>query len=126
MNPSTRAAVLFAIYILATPCLAQDRTDAVDAYIQSEMSQAKIPGVSVAVIKDGSVVLAKGYGLANIEHQVPVKPETIFQSGSTGKQFTSTLVMMLVEEGKIALEDNLGKFFSDAPEAWRNITIRHL
>lgn len=120
------AVLLLAICILVAPCLAQDRTAAVDAYIQSEMRQANIPGVSIAVIRDGSIVLAKGYGLANVEHQVPVKPETIFQSGSTGKQFTATLIMMLVEQGKIALDDKLGKFFAEGPEAWRNITIRHL
>jgi CubicO group peptidase (beta-lactamase class C family) len=72
------------------------------------------------------MVLVKGYGLANVEHQVPVKPETIFQSGSMGKQFTSTLIMMLVEQGKISLDDKLGKFFPEGPEAWRNITIHHL
>jgi CubicO group peptidase (beta-lactamase class C family) len=128
MKPS-RSLILIVFYILVAPSLAQavqSPTIAVDAYIESEMRQAKIPGVSIAVIKEGSIVLAKGYGLANVEHQVPVKPETIFQSGSTGKQFTSTLVMMLVEEGKIALDDRLGKFFSEGPEAWRNITIRHL
>jgi CubicO group peptidase (beta-lactamase class C family) len=70
--------------------------------------------------------LARGYGLANVEHQVPVKPETIFQSGSMGKQFTATAVMMLVEEGKLSLDDKITKFFTDAPEAWRNITVRHL
>jgi len=122
----SKASALFAICILAAPCGAQDRTSDVDAYIHSEMSQAKIPGVSIAVIKDGRIVLAKGYGLANVEHQVPVKPETIFQSGSMGKQYTATLIMMLVEQGKIALDDKLGKFFSEGSEDWRNITIRHL
>src|SRR5262245_42131283 len=123
---SRKASALFAICILATPCIAQDMTSAVDAYIQAEMRQAKIPGVSIAVIKDGRIVLAKGYGLANVEHQVPVKPETIFQSGSMGKQFTSALVMMLAERGRLSLDDKLGKFFPEGPEAWRNITIRHL
>jgi CubicO group peptidase (beta-lactamase class C family) len=90
------------------------------------MKAQQIPGVSLAVIKNGEIVLAKGYGLANVEHQVPVKPETIFQSGSMGKQFTATAVMMLVEAGKLSLDDKLIKFFPDGPDAWRNITIRHL
>jgi CubicO group peptidase (beta-lactamase class C family) len=90
------------------------------------MRAQQIPGVSLAVIRNGEIVLAKGYGLANLEHQVPVKPETIFQSGSMGKQFTATAVMMLVEEGKLSLDDKLIKFFPDGPEAWRNITVRHL
>jgi CubicO group peptidase (beta-lactamase class C family) len=64
--------------------------------------------------------------LANVELQVPVKPETIFQSGSVGKQFTATAVMMLVEESKIGLEDPLTKYFPDAPVSWKQVTIREL
>jgi CubicO group peptidase (beta-lactamase class C family) len=64
--------------------------------------------------------------MANLELQVPVKPETIFQSGSVGKQFTATAVMMLVEEGKIGLEDPLSKFFPDGPATWKQVTIREL
>ena len=59
------------------------------------------PGVSVLVSRNGEIVRAEGFGFSNVELQVPVKPETLFQSGSVGKQFTATAVMMLVEEGKI-------------------------
>jgi len=90
------------------------------------MKAQQIPGLSLAILKNGEIVLAKGYGLANVEHQVPVKPETIFQSGSMGKQFTATAVMMLVQEGKLTLDDKITKFFPDAPETWQNITVRHL
>jgi CubicO group peptidase (beta-lactamase class C family) len=90
------------------------------------MKTQQIPGVSLAVMKNGEIVMAKGYGLANVEHQVPVKPETIFQSGSMGKQFTATAIMMLVEEGKLSLDDKITKYFPGGPEAWRNITVRHL
>jgi D-alanyl-D-alanine carboxypeptidase len=100
--------------------------DKVDEYILAEMKKAKIPGIALAVVKDGKVLKAKGYGFANIEHQVPVKPETIFQSGSVGKQFTATAVMMLVEDGKLNLDDKITKYFTDAPEHWKNITVRHL
>ena len=57
---------------------------------------------------------------------MPVKPETIFQSGSVGKQFTATAVMMLVEEGKIGLDDPLTKYFADAPASWKEVTVREL
>src|SRR5688500_20246142 len=90
------------------------------------MKAQQIPGVSLAVIKDGQIVLAKGYGLANVEHQVPAKAETIFQSGSMGKQFTATAVMMLMEDGKLAIDDKLNKYYPDSPQARRNVTIRHL
>jgi len=111
----------------ALPCLAQDATVAqVDQFIKAEQRLQRIPGISLAVIRNGQIVMARGYGLANVEHQVPVKPETIFQSGSVGKQFTATAVMMLVEDGKISLDDKISKYFTDAPAGWQNITVRHL
>ena len=77
-------------------------------------------------MRDGKIVRAQGYGLANVELNVPVRPETIFQSGSMGKQFTATAIMMLVEEGKIGLEDKITKYFPDSPSTWNDITIRRL
>src|SRR5271170_6042288 len=91
-----------------------------------EMAREHIPGVEVGVYNRGRVLLAKGYGLANVELDVPVKPETIFQSGSTGKQFVSCAIMMLVEEGKISLDDSITKFFPEAPATWKPILIRNL
>lgn len=98
----------------------------VDNFVKAEMLKQKVPGVSVAVVKNGKIILAKGYGFANVEHNVPVKPETIFQSGSVGKQFTAAAVMLLVEDGKIELEDKIGKYLGEVPEGWKNITVRHL
>jgi CubicO group peptidase (beta-lactamase class C family) len=98
----------------------------VDEVVRAEMSRQKIPGVAVAIVKQGTVVKAQGYGLANVEHQVPVRPETIFQSGSLGKQFTAAAVLSLVEEGKIALDDPIAKYLPDAPAAFGPITVRHL
>jgi CubicO group peptidase (beta-lactamase class C family) len=115
------------ILLLSITCLAQNGVSTkIDEYVRTEMQAQQIPGVSLAVVKDGEILLARGYGFANVEHQVPAKPETIFQSGSTGKQFTATAVMMLVEEEKLSLDDKLTKYFSDSPDAWRDITVRHL
>ena len=75
--------------------------DEVDRVVQGIMQQYKMPGTAIAVIRDGKLVRSQGYGLANVELNVAVRPETIFQSGSVGKQFTATAVMMLVEEGKL-------------------------
>ncbi len=102
------------------------QADEIDRYVKAEMQRQKIPGISLAVLRNGKIETLKSYGLANVEHQVPVKPETVFQSGSIAKQFTAAAVMILVEEGKISLEDKITKYFADAPEAWRNITVRHL
>jgi CubicO group peptidase (beta-lactamase class C family) len=128
MYPRKRTpAILALILLLSTTGFAQNSFDnKIDEYLRTQMKAQQIPGIALAVVRDGKIVLARGYGLANVEHQVPVKPETIFQSGSTGKQFTATAVMMLVEEGKLSLEDKITKYFPDAPESWRDITVRHL
>ena len=128
MRRMKRAAYLLPLVLLFSfTCIAQDGvSNKVDEYIRAEMVSQQIPGVSLAVVRNGEVVIARGYGLANLEHQVPVKPETIFQSGSMGKQFTATAVMMLVEEGKLGLDDKITRYFPGGPAAWNNITVRHL
>ncbi|MGE0816844.1 MAG: serine hydrolase [Vicinamibacterales bacterium] len=100
--------------------------DQVDGIVRSEMARQHIPGLAVAIVKDGTPVLVKGYGLANVEHDVPVTPETVFESGSLGKQFTAAAVMLEVEAGRLSLEDPIAGFFPGAPAAWRAIRIRHL
>jgi len=123
----TRAFLI--LWFIASTALAQTPTsaaDRIDEYVRTEMQRQKIPGLSLLVARDGKIVRAQGYGLSNVELQVPVKPETVFQSGSVGKQFTATAVMMLVEEGKIKLDDPITKYFKDAPVSWREVTIREL
>ena len=129
----TLSRALLAIIFLATPCLAQqlslkDRDAAVkiDRIVNRQMLANKIPGVSLAVLRKGKIVLLKSYGLANVEHRVPVKPETIFQSGSMGKQFTAAAVMLLVQENKLSLDDKISKYFPDVPATWKDITIWNL
>jgi CubicO group peptidase (beta-lactamase class C family) len=90
------------------------------------MEKHKIPGLAILVSRDGHPIRAQGYGFSNVELQVPVKPETVFQSGSMGKQFTATAVMMLVEEGKVHLDDSLTKYFPEAPPTWKQVTVRNL
>jgi CubicO group peptidase (beta-lactamase class C family) len=116
----------FIASIIVYSSLAAIQTDAVDEYVHSEMTRQHIPGVALLVSRGGQAVRAQGYGMANLELQVPVKPETIFQSGSVGKQFTATAIMMLVEDGKIHLDDPLTKYFPDAPASWKQVTIREL
>jgi CubicO group peptidase (beta-lactamase class C family) len=98
----------------------------VDAYVRGEIAREGIPGLALGVYRDGMIVKAEGYGLANLEWDVPAKADTVFQSGSVGKQFAATAVMMLVEEGKVGLDDPVQKYFPDAPDLWKNIKIRNL
>jgi CubicO group peptidase (beta-lactamase class C family) len=98
----------------------------VDRYVSGELKEQRIPGIALAVVKDGHVLKAQGYGLANVELDVPVIPETVFQTDSVGKQFTATAVMMLVEQGKIGLDDPISKYFPSWPSSWKDITVRRL
>lgn len=100
-------------------------SSAVDDFVEAEMKRQGIPGVAVGIVNKGKVT-TRGYGFANVEHMVPVTDETIFQSGSLGKMFTATAVMLQVEDGKLSLDDPLTKFFPDAPATWRAITVRNL
>ncbi len=109
--------------ILFAPSL---RGDEVDDYVEAMRQARHIPGLSLLVVDDGKVVKQQGYGLANVEHDVPVKPETIFQSGSVGKQFTAAAVLLLVEDGKLALDDPVSKYLADVPQEWQAMTVRHL
>jgi D-alanyl-D-alanine carboxypeptidase len=116
---------LVAVWLLVSGvALAQEAE--VDAIVRAEIDKGRAPGISVAVVRAGKVVLAKGYGLANVELDAPAGPETVYQIGSLTKQFTATAVMMLAEEGKLSLADSVRKHVEDLPEAWAAVTIRHL
>jgi len=112
--------------VVAHAQIGAQSTDRIDAVVNAELERQKIPGVAVGIVRRGHVLLAKGYGFANVEHRVPVTSETVFQSGSVGKQFTSAVVMLLVEDGVLALDDSITKFFPDAPQEWHRIRVRHL
>jgi CubicO group peptidase (beta-lactamase class C family) len=111
---------------LPIPDLSQDQVNEIDKYVTAEMNREHIPGLALGIYSRGQILLAKGYGLSNVELNAPVRPETIFQSGSVGKQFVSAAMMMLVEEGKVGLDDSITKYFPNAPESWKPILVKNL
>lgn len=108
------------------PALSAQQLTSIDTFVTAEMKREHVPGVAVGVYSRGKILLAKGYGTANVELAVPVKSQTIFQSGSVGKQFVSAAVMMLVEEGKLSLDDSITMYFPDAPASWKPILLKNL
>ena len=98
----------------------------IDAFVQQEMQREKVPGVALGIVSHGTVVASRGYGMANLELRVPVSDQTLFQTGSLGKQFTAVAVMLQVEGGKLRLDDPLTRYFQDAPRTWQAITVRNL
>jgi D-alanyl-D-alanine carboxypeptidase len=98
----------------------------IDDVVRAEMQARHIPGVSVAVVREGRLVHAKGYGFANLELRSPATAESVYQIGSINKPFTAMLAMMLVEEGKLELEAPISRYLPDAPAAWKEVRLRHL
>ena len=121
--------VRLALAVAAIPgvSLAADPPAAdVDAVVQREMARQRIPGLGLGIVRDGHLLRAEGYGLANVELDAKATTRTMFQSGSVGKQFTAALVLLLASEGRLGIDDPVAKWLKDAPESWRGITIRHL
>ena len=120
------AALALALVVSGAPAFGQ-ADDAIDVIIKAEMTAQRIPGIAVAVIRKGDIVKAQGYGMANVEHAVPVTDRTIFQSGSLGKQFTATAIMLRVEDLRLLLADPISKITSPTvQQRGATITVRHL
>lgn len=98
----------------------------IDEYIETQMGNLSIPGLSVAVVRDSSPILMKGYGLANIELAVPATEKSVYEIASISKTFTATVTMMLVEENKISLDDSITDYLDNPPIAWQPVTLRHI
>jgi CubicO group peptidase (beta-lactamase class C family) len=119
----------FAVSFFLAPLLeitsASAATDRVGDFVNDYLKRKQVPGCAVMVRLNGKVALLRGYGIANIEHRVGATPQTVFQSGSIGKQFTAMAVMILIEEKKLGLDDPISKYL-DVPETWSAIRVRHL
>ena len=115
-------AALVVVVVGAAPAWADDLDDFVNAAIR----QRNIPGVAIAVVKDGVLVRTGGYGLADREQRRAPQPDTVFLIGSLSKQFIATGIMLLAQDGKLAVGGRVDAYVPDVPPAWHDITIRHL
>ena len=84
------------------------------------------PGAAVAVIQNGEIVYQNGFGMADLERSVTITPDSVFEIGSISKQFTAMCLMLLENDGKLTLDDNIRKYIPEMPEYDRQITLRHL
>lgn len=94
--------------------------------LATEIDRHGIPGLGVAIVRDGVILHAGGHGLADVEHQVRASADTVFHSGSTGKMFTAVAVLFLAADGKLGLDDPIKHVLAEGPSSWDGITIRHL
>lgn len=112
---------------VAAPALAQQTPlAAVDRYVRDEIRRERVPGVSVAIVRGGRVVLARGYGEASVELHAQATDSTVYQSGSVGKQFTAALILRLAAAGRLRLDDPIRRHLPEGPPGWDSITVRHL
>lgn len=102
------------------------RADTVDDYLRTEMAVRHLPGLSVAVLRDGKMVKSAGYGLADIAAKTPATPATAYGLGSCTKPITALAVLTLVETGKVGLDQPITAYLRGLPAAWKGITVRQL
>jgi CubicO group peptidase (beta-lactamase class C family) len=115
----------FASLLLCT-AFAQNSGDKVDAYVEQAMSAHQIPGMSIAVVKNGRIVKRAGYGLASVEFSIPADENSVYQLYSVSKVFAGTAIMKLVEEGKLSLDTPVTDIFDSLPASLKTVRVRHL
>jgi len=113
---------LLSIPLFTSPAQA----DQADEYVKAQMELHRIPGIAVRIIRDGKVTKTSTYGVANLELNVPITPETVFEIGSITKQFTAAGILLLAQDGKLSIDDPISRHLKNIPDSWTNITIRHL
>ncbi len=116
--------IFFFIIGLSTG-FSDEKTDQVDA-IFAQWDKSDSPGCALAVIQNGKIIYKRGYGMANLELDVPISPQSVFYIGSVSKQFVSACIGLLALQGKLSLDDNIRKYVPEIPEYETPITIRHL
>lgn len=123
-----RAAIVATIALSSLTSCAKvaDEGDAVDQFVAELMERTKTPGISIAILDGGKTVKSRSYGVSDLTSKTPATGAAIYPLRSTTKAITATGFMMLVEEGKVALEDKVAKHLPDLPTVWGEITIRQL
>lgn len=116
---------IFAAVFLVNSSFAQLIEKQIDDLIANEYKQDE-PGGTILIAKDDKVIYRKGFGMANMEHNIAMKPEMVFEIGSISKQFTAVAILMLVESGQLTLQDEITKFIPDYPTNGKKITVHHL
>jgi len=105
---------------------AQEKTAKAADEVFADLTKPGSPGCALAVARGGKILYEKGYGLANIEEGVEITPRTVFDIGSTSKQFTAASILLLEKQGKLSIQDDIRKYLPEIPDYGHTIAIRHL
>src|SRR5712692_3303109 len=123
--------ILAALLIFMAPSgavasAADDKKSAAVDEVFADLTKPESPGCALGVYRDGKIIYSKGYGLANLEENVPITPESVFDIGSTSKQFTAASILLLEEQGRLSVNDDVRKYIPELPDYGQKITILHL
>jgi len=122
MNQWRTAGVFVLLSLVATVA----RADYIDDYMRAQMAAFHLPGVSIAIVEDGKITRTGAYGLSDVARNTPAAPDTVYKIASVSKQFIATAIMLLAQDGRLAVDDPIGRYLDGTPAAWQAITIRHL
>jgi len=118
--------IAFLLYLLGFSGFGQAiESNAIDSLF-AEWNTTQSPGCALGIMRNGQLIYSKGYGMANLEYTIPNSDSTVFRIGSTSKQFTAACIILLVEQGRLTLDETLQEIFPDFPDYAKKITIRHL
>ncbi|MDQ8005899.1 MAG: serine hydrolase [Pedobacter sp.] len=121
-----KTTLLFLTTLISLQYVFGQSSSQVDNIIRREMTERKIPGLQVAIVSKGKIVLSKSYGIANVQDSVPVTEKSIFAINSCTKVFTAVAIMQLVEQGKLNLSTPVSAYLNDLPASWSGVTIKQL
>ncbi len=119
------ARILFILLAVTPATWADEKTDQIDV-VFDKFTKPGSPGCSMAVARAGEILYSRGYGLAQLEYDIPITPKTIFHVASVSKQFTAFAIILLAQEGKLSLDDDIRKYLSEVHDFGKALTIRHL
>ncbi|SMD43815.1 CubicO group peptidase, beta-lactamase class C family [Aquiflexum balticum DSM 16537] len=125
MNSNVKS-FFFQILCIALVLSCQNKTEKKIDEIFAQWNSDQTPGAAVAVVKNEKIVFKKGYGMSNLEYGIPITPSSIFHIASVSKQFTVFSILLLENEGKLSLEDDVRKYIPEVPDFGKTITLRHL
>ncbi|MGB8325538.1 MAG: serine hydrolase domain-containing protein [Candidatus Acidiferrum sp.] len=121
--------ILFVLLFSGGTCYAQEQHNSLASAVDevfADFSKGGTPGCAVAIARDGKLVFARGYGLANLEQSLPLTPDSVFDIGSTSKQFSSASILLLEKQGKLSVNDDVRKYIPELPDYGKKITILNL
>jgi len=122
--------ILIIILLSSLSCTNVDRpsenlTNKIDSLLK-EWNTNYTPGAAISILKDGKLIFKKGYGMSNLEHDIPINSSTIFHIASESKQFTDFCIVLLAQQGKLSLNDDIRKYLPELPDFGKKITIKNL